>query len=708
MRKFIVAMINIVVAIVTVISLSILQVEYPNNSFVEVLNSPSFEQTDEFYDIINNNIDDIFKLVTLKNCFELNDELNYSLIVAETIDKNNQIKKWNIRDCLNQATKVHGLYIDNNFNVEQIVDHSVVPFSSNVSYNFTFKTYPSKLRTGVMTEEDFSLEFMYNLAEYHRCKFNLNDNATNFKYHLTYFDSLENYAKEYKNADITEKDMSINNHFLFLISKDNIISTNISKNNSETNIKYIKSLNPILDQEFVLQVLIDDKYQANDLLKAYYDVYSHRKNKCAILITIIIYSSLIFLISLFLTVMFVLATKKTVDESKRLFYVLPAEFYFICYVTLTTSLLFLNDRLLISNIFSAYNISPVRININLLIIYTTTLLLILIYASKYANDTLTLTTINKVKENYETGTIKISSTAFFFAIFIPVIILIILSIYLIYLFSMTHDFRILITGIVMLLATIGFIVYILILEYEFNKALDAQVKSNEMRTSLIANVSHDIKTPLTSILNYTELISEEISNPSKEMMGNLEKKKKTIVNKSHRLNDLINDLIFDSKLTSRNVELNMTKLDLNAFITQVIAEFEEKLAEKNIKVIYTNNTLKLFILADSSQLYRVFQNLFTNIYKYALENSRVYVDLESIKSKIIVSIKNIQKEKIEVDPDTLKDRFVRGNKSRSTEGFGLGLSISENLIRSMNGKLEINSIQDLFTVKIVFVSYEED
>lgn len=707
MRKFIVAMINIVAAIIAVISLSILQVEYPNNSFVEVLSSPSFEQTDEFYDIVANNIDDIFTLVTLKNCFELNGELNYSLIVAETIDKNNQIKKWNIRDCLNQATKVHGLYIDNNFNVGQIVDHSVVPFSSNVSYNFSFKTYPSKLRTGVMTEEDFLLEFMYNLAQYHRCKFNLNDNATNFKYQLTYLDSLDNKTLEYKNANITDKDMSVNNHFLFLVSKDNIISTNISKNDSDTNIKYIKSLNPILDQEFILHILIDDKYQGNDLLKANYDVYSHRKNKCAILITIIVYSSIIFLVSLFLTIMFVLATKKTVDESKRLFYVLPAEFYFIFYIVSITSLLFLSDRLLISEKLSAYNISPVRININLLIIYTTTILLILIYASKYANDTLTLVSINKVKENYETGNIKISSTAFFFAIFIPVIILIILSIYLIYLFSMTHDFRILITGIIMFLATISFIVYILILQYEFNKALEAQVKSNEMRTSLIANVSHDIKTPLTSILNYTELISEEISNPSKKMIDNLEEYSKTIVNKSHRLNNLINDLIFDSKLTSGNVELDMTKLDLNAFITQVLAEFEEKLAEKNIKVIYNNNALKVFILADSSQLYRVFQNLFTNIYKYALENSRVYVDLDSIKSKIIITIKNIQKEKIEVDPDTLKDRFVRGSKSRSTEGFGLGLSISENLVKSMNGKLEITSIQDLFTVKMVFVSYED-
>ena len=228
-----------------------------------------------------------------------------------------------------------------------------------------------------------------------------------------------------------------------------------------------------------------------------------------------------------------------------------------------------------------------------------------------------------------------------------------------------------------------------------------------MRTSLIANVSHDIRTPLTTILNYTNLISEEISNPSKQMIKRLEDYSEAIVNKSHRLNDLISDLIFDSKVTSGNVELDMVKLDLNAFITQVITEFEGKLKEVGLKTVYNNTATHVCILADSSQLYRVFQNLFSNIYKYALEKSRVYIDLESVKSKIIVTIKNIQKEKLEVNPDTLKDRFVRGSKSRTTEGFGLGLSISENLINSMNGKLEITSNRDLFVTKLQFVAYEE-
>ena len=700
-------MINIVAAVIAVVSLSMLQMEYSNSDINTLISSSSFEKTDEFNEIVTNNINDIFTFVGLKNCFEANGKLNYTLIVAETIDKQDEIKKWTIQDCLDLA-KIHGLYIDRNFNVEYSNSQDVLPFSKNLTYNFSFKTYPSKVRTGVMSEEDFISEFMYTYAQYQRCKYNLNDNETNFKYRITYFDEYNNETYDYKNSDLNNNFMISSNTFLYLNSKDNIISTNIIDNVSTNDIKNIKSLNPNIDQNFILYILIDTSYQANDLLKKNYDVYAHHKNKCAILTTIIIYSTVIFLVTLFLTIMFVLATKKTVDESKRLFYFLPSEFYFICYIVIITTLLFIVNKYLNSSKFADYDMSLIKINVNLLIIYVNTILLILIFASKFANDTLTPVSIKAIRDNYELGSKKLSSTAFFFAIFLPVILLIILSIYLMYLFSMTNDVRILITGIIMLIATITFIAYILVLHHAFNNALDVQVKANEMRTSLIANVSHDIKTPLTSILNYTELISEEISNPSKNMIDNLEEYSKTIVNKSHRLNDLINDLIFDSKVTSGNVELNMVNIDLNAFIIQVIAEFESKLLEKNIKVIYTNNAIKYNIFADGSQLYRVFQNLFTNIYKYALENSRVYVDLNSIKSKIIVTLKNIQKEKLEVDPDTLKDRFVRGSKSRSTEGFGLGLSISENLIKSMNGKLEVSSIQDQFIVKIVFIANEED
>ena len=705
MRRFVAAIINIVSAVVVVSALSILTMNYPGETATTILNAPEFEESTEFNELLQDRINSIFTLISLKNCFETNNELNYTLTVAESVDRNTGVRKWTIQDCLDEAI-AHGLYIDKNYNVDILNDSNVKPFSKSVIYNFMFKTYPSSARTGASNEEDFLTDFMIVLARYHRCKYLLSDNTSNFGYRITYYDNYENVTDTFSNTSLSNKDILDNKNFVYLSSKENIISSNISTINSTT-LKNAKSNNPLVDKSFTLYCYVDDKYAMEDEFQTLYTAYTKEKNDCAVLLTTTIYASIIFLISLLLTFFFILSTKKSVDESQRMFYHIPTEFYVLVYIILIVSLFFVANRFFDSDRFIEYDVTTVKVYVYILIIYVTTLLLFTILSAKYGNDTLMPVSLNAIKENTEQGNSYLNPTVLFSIIFLPITVFAIISVYLIYLYTVTNDLRILIIGVIILLSTIGFAIYLLLLHNAFNKAIQIQIKSNEMRTSLIANVSHDIKTPLTTILNYTNLIAEEINNPSKQMMKHLEDYSETIVNRSHRLNDLINDLIFDSKVTSGNVELNMVKLDLNAFITQVIAEFAGKLNEIGIKTVYNNAASNTFILADSSQLYRVFQNLFSNIYKYALEKSRVYIDLESVKSRIIITIKNIQKEKIQVDPDTLKDRFVRGNKSRSTEGFGLGLSISENLVNSMNGKLEITSNRDLFITKIIFVSYEE-
>lgn len=705
MRRFVTAIINIVAAIVAVVSLSMLQLMYPNDDYKDVLKSSSFEKSDEFSSILNERIDDIFLYVQLKNCFETSNRLNYDITVAESIDNENNIKRWTLKECLNSAT-MHGLFIDSDFTVDLLTDKNTVPFSKNTMYNFIFKVYPSNIRTGSSNEEDFLTDFMYCLAKYYKYRFNLDSEHSNFLYRISFTDSFGNEAFQYANTNLTSKDILDSNAFLYLSSADNITSSNINSINSST-LKRVESNNPIMDSEFVLYCLVDTTYPNNDAFKTDYLTYAKNKQRFALLTTAIIYSSIIFLVSLFLTLMFILSTKKHVDESQRLFYMIPTEFYVLLYILLIAIGFFFVGRVVTTEKFYNNNNLPyIKANLYLLVIYVSSILLFTILTSKFENDTLTPLSLKALRENSEYGDAQLNVNLLFFTIFIPIAILVILSVYLFYLFSMSNNVQILIAGIILLISTIGFAIYILLLHSAFNKAIQDQVKSNEMRTSLIANVSHDIKTPLTSILNYTDLITDEISNYSRTSKKNLEKYSEIIINKSHRLNDLINDLIFDSKVSSGNLELNMVPIDLNAFLTQVVAEFEDRLNEKGIKTIYNNQAKNVNVLADSSQLYRVFQNLFSNIYKYALENSRVYVDLDSSKSKIVITIKNIQKEKLEVSSDTLKDRFVRGSKSRTTEGFGLGLSIAESLINSMNGKLDINSVRDLFTAKLTFVGYE--
>lgn len=705
MRRFVSAFINIVSAIIVVCALCILHIHFPGETANTVLNTTYYEDSTEFKSILQDRLDSIFALIALKNSFETNGELNYSLTVAESVDSNNTVKKWTIKNCIDKAV-AHGLYIDKNFNVELLNEPTTKPFSKEIIYNFMFKTFPSNSRTGTSSEEEFLTEFIYTLAKYYRYKLLLSDTKSNFKYRISYFDSFDKLTHEYSNTKISSEDILSNSNFIYLSSKENIISSDLDSINSST-LKRAKENNYFTDNTFNLYCFIDQAYPIDDEFQETYNIYVRDKHACAILLTTIIYATIVFVISLFLTAVFILSTKKKLDQSRRLFYVIPTELYVIVYILLTTGLYFYTYRYINSAQYINYDMNPIKVYVYTLITYANTLLLLLVFTSKFSNDTLTPVSLVAIRETTHQGTTYLNPGALFSMIFVPIILFIILSIYLIYLFTMVNDFRILVIGVIILLSTLGFSIYLIALHNGFNKAIQSQIKSNEMRTSLISNVTHDIKTPLTAILNYTTLISEEIQKPSRKMMEKLENYSDAIINKSHRLNDLINDLIFDSKVTSGNVSLEMTKLDLNAFITQIIAEFSPKLDEMGLKTIYNNSANKTHILSDGTQLYRVFQNLFTNIYKYALENSRVYIDLESAKSKITVTIKNIQREKLEVNPDTLKDRFVRGSKSRTTEGFGLGLSISENLINSMNGKLEITSNRDLFIAKLVFVAYDE-
>lgn len=200
----------------------------------------------------------------------------------------------------------------------------------------------------------------------------------------------------------------------------------------------------------------------------------------------------------------------------------------------------------------------------------------------------------------------------------------------------------------------------------FENAIQESMKSERLKTELITNVSHDIKTPLTSIINYVDLLKqEEINNEkAKEYIEILE-------NKSYRLKKLTEDLVEASKASSGNIKLNIEKIDIVELLKQSIGEFEDKFTGNGLEIITNYSKENIYINADSRYLYRVVENMFSNIAKYALENSRVYIDIFEEGKKVSIIIKNISKNKLNISPDELMQRFVRGDKSRTTEGSGL-------------------------------------
>ena len=231
----------------------------------------------------------------------------------------------------------------------------------------------------------------------------------------------------------------------------------------------------------------------------------------------------------------------------------------------------------------------------------------------------------------------------------------------------------------------------------FENAIEEGIKSEKLKTELITNVSHDIKTPLTSIINYVDLLKkEEITNPKiKEYIDILD-------NKSQRLKKLTEDLVEASKASSGNVKLNIEKINIVELIKQSTGEFEDRFNSRKLEIITQIPEGIVYINADSRYMYRIIENLFSNISKYALESSRVYIDIKRIGGQVKISVKNISKERLNISADELMQRFVRGDKSRTTEGSGLGISISKSLTEIQNGKFDLQVDGDLFKVELEF------
>ena len=230
-----------------------------------------------------------------------------------------------------------------------------------------------------------------------------------------------------------------------------------------------------------------------------------------------------------------------------------------------------------------------------------------------------------------------------------------------------------------------------------SNALEEKLKSERLKTELITNVSHDIKTPLTSIINYVDLLKKEKieGEKAKEYLNILD-------NKSQRLKKLTEDLVEASKASSGAIKLNMEKLNVNELIKQVSGEFEDKFKIHNLQEIITFSEKDVYINADSRYMYRVLENMYSNISKYAMEGTRVYTDILGKNSKISIQIKNVSKQKLNITTDELMQRFVRGEASRNTEGSGLGLSIARSLTELQQGSFNIYLDGDLFKVIIEF------
>ena len=227
-------------------------------------------------------------------------------------------------------------------------------------------------------------------------------------------------------------------------------------------------------------------------------------------------------------------------------------------------------------------------------------------------------------------------------------------------------------------------------------AAERQMKSERMKTELITNVSHDIKTPLTSIINFVDLMKKPHSDEEDaEYLAVLDRQ-------SQRLKKLIDDLMDMSKASSGNMAVELDQVDAAEAINQALGEFADKLEKARLTPVFRHPEERITMIADGKLLWRILSNLLNNAVKYALPDTRLYVDLMSVDGNAVIAIKNISREQLNVHAEELMERFVRGDESRNTEGSGLGLNIAKSLAELQGGQMHLTVDGDLFKVTVMF------
>lgn len=230
-----------------------------------------------------------------------------------------------------------------------------------------------------------------------------------------------------------------------------------------------------------------------------------------------------------------------------------------------------------------------------------------------------------------------------------------------------------------------------------NNAVQNELKNQRMKTDLISNVSHDLKTPLTSMISYLDILKKEgLDSPNAQEYLNI------VDEKTQKLKTLTEDLFEAAKASSGNIPCDITTIDLAQMIEQELAEMSDVLAEKNLDIIKSVKIDDTNVKADGRLLSRVIENLLGNIGKYALENSRVYVDIiEGPNNSVQLDVKNISRDQLNISPEELMERFTRGDESRNTEGSGLGLAIAKDLTRLMGGTFKLSIDGDMFKASVI-------
>ena len=713
MKRLAPFMLHFFILLVFFLSLTLLHFAPKGSDTIAFLQEKDYLSSSSFDSAVSESINDIFDYIDLRDLFETRGNLDLNHTIAQS-ESNGATRSYSL-DYLIKYARSMGYYLNEKNEIMEDGPATVTKEQDEKEHQIkvTYRAYlpnyqPASPADGFMSLGKLAKEALSYLAKYYAIRSRYFDQGSNFHFYVAY--SNGNNSTYYNNeAGGTAEKIQKLGKYLFTDSSSLEIKSNLKTIPSNV-VPLLEARDPYQDGSYVFAAGVDTNFPIQDQYKSMMEEYSFRRSLSILGVVLFFGSILAFLLS-FATLL--LRTGRGENRQIILYAVdrLPLEailaigvFWFFFAEVFNRyffdSLILVLGKLPEPLFFHRIGLFSLRyvVFLPLLLSLVRQMRKGILFSSSYCRRIWILLESTLSASGFARS--KLYSILLFV---LPNFLGIGLFGYNMYCFF--HHKSLLHLGFSLLLLFL--LVSIDYYSYSISRGLKAavteQVKAERLKTDLITNVSHDLKTPLTSIISYVDLLKREnIENPRvQEYITVLEQK-------SSRLKNLTEDLVEASKASSGNITLDLIPIHYTEILQQSLGEFEDKLAARSLQVLTTLPQEDVLILADGRQLFRVLENLLNNCCKYALLGSRVYIELQKDEELATFTMKNISEAPLNVSPEELTERFVRGDVSRSTEGSGLGLSIAKSLTKLMNGKMKIEIDGDLYKVSLSFPLVKEE
>jgi integral membrane sensor signal transduction histidine kinase (fragment) len=713
MKRLAPFMLHFFILLVFFLSLTLLHFAPKGSDTIAFLQEKDYLSSSSFDSAVSESINDIFDYIDLRDLFETRGNLDLNHTIAQS-ESNGATRSYSL-DYLIKYARSMGYYLNEKNEIMEDGPATVTKEQDEKEHQIkvTYRAYlpnyqPASPADGFMSLGKLAKEALSYLAKYYAIRSRYFDQGSNFHFYVAY--SNGNNSTYYNNvAGGTAEKIQKLGKYLFTDSSSLEIKSNLKTIPSNV-VPLLEARDPYQDGSYVFAAGVDTNFPIQDQYKSMMEEYSFRRSLSILGVVLFFGSILAFLLS-FATLL--LRTGRGENRQMILYAVdrLPLEailaigvFWFFFAEVFNRyffdSLILVLGKLPEPLFFHRIGLFSLRyiVFLPLLLSLVRQMRKGILFSSSYCRRIWSLLESTLSASGFARS--KLYSILLFV---LPNFLGIGLFGYNMYCFF--HHKSLLHLGFSLLLLFL--LVSIDYYSYSISRGLKAavteQVKAERLKTDLITNVSHDLKTPLTSIISYVDLLKREnIENPRvQEYITVLEQK-------SSRLKNLTEDLVEASKASSGNITLDLIPIHYTEILQQSLGEFEDKLAARSLQVLTILPQEDIMILADGRQLFRVLENLLNNCCKYALLGSRIYIELQKDEELATFTMKNISEAPLNVSPEELTERFVRGDVSRSTEGSGLGLSIAKSLTKLMNGKMKIEIDGDLYKVSLSFPLVKEE